>query len=413
MTKVYSKDQKIRENLLAPTFCTYLNSLASQNITTANSNTNSTDNLIAQVTRAKEVKAGMTTDLIEYIDSKNSELYHAIHNYTGMDGKGEGINFAYNNGLPGQMLKADKVECARIWPTDNFVTCRLCTSLNQETVLNEPASDPNDKYAYNAELHLAYYRDREDKWHHMDPIDKSKLWFLYETFILDPVSKNFWFCVNPSTFIYLWKSSIISSNISNTDQTPRDQPNVDYVVDDNTIWYKTAQPLQDAATIMKETLKPTTYYNSASNYIVGDQMYNGVDHVYMYFEYISVFKFDAKWSGIAKLTITVSYNHTDIIGPSYMEKDKYFIIQDHEKVSRPRYSDGYLKLSLNDKPSEDKDGNIIENYHIQEKGYGNWEYTTTVTAELEEGSNYISCWTQASAYNHLYVTHIQIKAEYP
>ena len=413
MIDVYSIDQKIRKNLLAPTLLNYLNGLKTRQTTNAFDNNSSIANLTEQTGIAQNIKTNIKETLATAIVSKNNTLYNAIHTYTGMDGKGEGINFAYNNGLPGQMLKADKPDCSRIWPTDNFVTCRLCTSVNQDSVLNQAAYDQNDKYAYNAEAHTAYYRESNGKWHHMDPADKTMLWFLHETFILDPVSKNFWFCVDPSTFIYLWKAKTTSSNVSDTEQTPRDQPNVDYTVDDNTVWYKTGGALQDVTTAMKEALKPTTYYDSYSRYLVGDQMYDGVNHFYTYFEHSSVFKFEPKWSGLAKLTITVSYNHTDIVGPSYMERDEYFIIQNHEKVPVQRYSDGYLKVSLNDRPNAEKDGNLIENYHIDEEAYGNWEYTVTVTAELEEVSNYISCWTQASAYNHLYITHIKIKAEYP
>ena len=159
-------------------------------------------------------------------------------------------------------------------------------------------------------------------------------------------------------------------------------------------------------------LKPTTVYESYSKYLVGDQMYDGSNHIYTYFDDASSFNFESSWSGTAKLDITVSFSHSDIVAPIFMEQDEYFIIQNFdEKIPQKRYSDGILKVSLNDKPNESVDGNLI-NTNIIHKGYGNWSYSVSKTVTLKKNTNYISCWTKTTAYNHLYVNKVVLTVSY-
>lgn len=405
-----SESQKISWNLLAPNLQNIIIDLENRQITNDGTNTNSISNLSAKSNQVRNLLAQILA-LPTSLYNRYNTLKTKISSYTGRDGRGDGIKFAYQYGLPGQLLKTDEEQYNRIFPYDNFTTCRLCTVSDQATVLGKAAWDPNDKYAYNTESHTAYYRSSNGTWYYMDPVDQSKLLFLHKTFILDPITKIFWFAQDPSTFIYLWKATTVYTNVTNTSITPRDQEGVDFVVDSTTTDWRTGGPLPSPSEAMKRVLKPDITYESYSKFLIGDQMYDATTHQYTYYENSSQFNFIPEWSGKAKLTITVSFNSSDIIGPSFMERDEYFVIENEKKTAKPRYSDGTLKVSLNDRPDEDTAGNLISTNLVQ-KNYGNWEYTAIKTTTLLEGPNYISCWTKATARNHLYVTKIKVVASY-
>lgn len=402
----YSKDYKITYDLLAPLLRDRLDDIEDS----INDNeTEASSNRSGLLYRRNEVQSqiAMLNTLVSKVNSRIDRSKRKAQGGYVRNTDTIGINYAYSIGLSGQILKADHKYRNRLIPHDGMLTMRLCNIEDQESVLAVSALDSNDKYAYNYELQRVYYKIQgTGNWVYYDPIDKSKLIFLYHTFVLDPVTKKMWYFISPTKRIYLWTSNTIGGKVSSTTNVPRHQEGAEVI------------PLDIG---VKDTAVETTTTVATTNNLVGisansairlDQEFSKKVLVgscyYSDDEYLTtndpyIMKFKVGSNGPASLIIKLSWRLLEEPHPNINKIVTIF----NEIGKWTAKSKGTIRFSLDNTPSDDIEGNL-DNIDIDED-FKVWNKTYTFDIEsLGKGEHYIGIYLKSDQYNHLYFNHISL-----
>lgn len=312
--------QKIQWEMLAPSLQKRITDLEDkESINRINSNQNNTD--VSGL--ANQISNKITS--IEGLKSTSVSKYTAAENaLTAYKGKpydiGRNVLYAKKYGLKGQMLKADETLKNRLVPNDGFIVMRLCNIANQEEKLSHAVADANEKFAFNYENQsIYYYKASTSHWVLYDPFDSSLLYFLYNVFVLDPITGETWYFKTPKERIYLWTTDVTnlsSKKIADTSATPRDQDGVEVIPKDigegsmntvdnplttkNLIGISAANVLRKTQHFEIQTLLGATYYYEGNTYFTNDSA-KKIKNEYS-------FSFNVIDNGHASLTLTFSWN---------------------------------------------------------------------------------------------------------
>lgn len=402
----YEKDYKITLDLLSVELRNRLDAIATQesnNEEQASHNKSSLATIVSYVSNRNLLLNTLTS-------SVNAKANHSKSKATGgyvRDTNTIGINYAYSIGLSGQLLKADHRYRNKMIPHDGMLTMRLCNIENQASVLAVTALDSNDKYAYNYELQRVYYKiQNTGNWVYYDPIDKSRLIFLYHTLVLDPVTKKMWYFISPTKRIYLWTSDTIGGKVSNTTNVPRNQTGAEVIPLDVG---RTNAAIETTTTTVDTTNLIGLSANAAirldkefkERVLVGSCYYS--DDGYLTTNNPYRIKFKSPSNGPASLILKLSWRLLEDPHPNINKIVTIF----NEIGKWSAKSKGTIEISLDNTPSDTIEGNLDS---IQvDKDFKVWTETYTFNIEsLEKGEHYIGIYLKSDQYNHLYINNITL-----
>ena len=316
----YDMEQKIDWDLLAQSLRQRIIDLETkelENQVGSRANKTNATGLALQISN----KISSIEELKTVLESKYTNANNDVSAYKGKPYDiGRNVLYAKRYGLKGQMLKADEPSKNRLIPNDGFIVMRLCNIANQEEKLSYSVTDANEKFAFNYENQsVYYYKSSTSNWVLYDPFDSSLLYFLYNVFVLDPITGEFWYFRSSKERIYIWTTDVANlsnKKITNTSATPRDQDTVEVIPKDigegslnvvdkplttkNLVGISAANTLRKTQHFEVQSLLGATYYYEGNTYF-NDDSAKKIKNEYS-------FKFNVVDNGSASLTLTFSWN---------------------------------------------------------------------------------------------------------
>ena len=411
-------EQKITWDMLAPSLQQRIIELETKELENQiSSRANSTNATTLAINMSSEIPniEGLKTIL----ESKYTGASNDISAYKGKPYDiGRNVLYAKKYGLKGQMLKADEASKNRLIPNDGFIVMRLCNIANQEEKLNHSVTDANEKFAFNYENQsVYYYKTSTSNWVLYDPLDSSLLYFLYNVFVLDPITGELWYFRSPKERIYIWTTDVANlstKEIADTTATPRDQNAVEVVPKDigegsldevdrplttkNLIGISAANALRKTQHFEIQSLLGATYYYEGNTYF-NDDSAKKIKNEYS-------FSFNVIDNGRASLTLTFSWNghkgkHLDSLDKVITEynkkgewdvKSKGTIYVYFTPLNKAKYEEDDL-LGVVEIDDDFMVWTKIVEYEVDSLAKGDYKLIFTFDAE---------------PYNHLLINHIAL-----
>lgn len=361
--------------------------LANENKTLISTLGNDINNMIASLNELSEL-------IITKFNNESANI--AAYNGT-ITGIGQILKHTNRYGLKGQLFKSDYHYKQRSIPGNGLTIVRLCNVENQDAVLRQNPMDENDKYAYNTDNQRVYFLTDSNNWVLYEPTDDSRLLFLYNNFIYDPVSKKMWYSVNPHEMIYLWTAKTPFSNVTNTISTPRVQSGIEVVPKDigegdlNNIDYE--MTVKNLIGISAEQAKrPDQIYQR--RILVGSGRYFKDYNLLRNNPY--QFKFNSRCDGPAKLVITFKW---DMNKAPYPEESLFTKFLDLHKDWNT-YSKGIITVSID---------NMDNTITLNRESFNKWERSIElISTNLTKGEHTMNINVEAEPLSHLFLNEIVI-----
>ena len=313
-------------------------------------------------------------NLRQKILSEKSKTSNAIDNYTGVDGRGDGIDNAYNNGKYGQILKAFLPEYNKIIPHDNLTLFRIASNEN-DSKLTSPKSqyNENDVLGVATDTGKFYIRDGSSYSEYEDYDEVEDLIGLYRTFILEPEDNAFYYFWNPWKCVYLWSNKGPGVKEEDKPQPPEPTPDPDPPTPDPD---PTPTPVvKNPVTVTDRTLRgDSCYTDNGENFVNNPGTIN----------------FHIPWTGTGTIKIV-------LVGD----------MQSQSISSRVR-TEGSVGLTLDRPANPNNTGASDFVFPLNDSG-AYWSRTYEFSGiYFTEGDHYAGVCMNCARWGHIYTTYIEI-----
>ena len=320
---------------------------------------------------------------------------NAIDNYTGVEGRGEGIDYAYRTGKYAQILKASVPEYNKVIPHDDLTLFRIASNKN-DSKLTSPKSqyNENDTLGVATDTGKFYKRNGSSYSEYTDYELPEDMIGLYRTFILDPEDNSFYYFWNPWKWVYLWSDK--GPGVKEEDKPQQSTPT------------PTPDDPDPADPDPSDPSSSDTYIIRIGRWIkCGDHCYtdNGENFV----NNPTTIDFDMDWSGNSNVTVTLIGDMTG--DPYYLQMKQRLAHTALMSLSHEIKSGGSVGLTLDRaaNPRHIEASDFI--FKVNDSG-DYWSRTFTFPGlYFTQGSHYVQVCTNCSRWNHLYVTYIQINID--